>query len=160
MKSSTPIGVPSLQTASFLIRYTTVCGLLLVTSIDSATWSFTTAVLSGRIVTGEGCTASRTSTMSATLPLALLVFQLTSFFSSATVRLPPSLVGPVLQSLGFWSHSASDTENCFVVPEPVHPLSRSAAAVPMATRPPSPFEPVRMFPPVRRPQQRALRSTD
>jgi hypothetical protein len=88
--------------------------------------------------------------MSATLPLELLVFQLTSFFSSATVRLPPSFVGPVLQSLGFWSHSASDTENCFLEPEPVHPLRTSAAAVPMATRPASPFEPVRMFPPVRR----------
>ena len=110
-----------------------------------------TAVLFGSSTVGDGSTPKSAWLMSRMLPLELLRFQLTSFFSRARVIVPPVFVGPELQSFGLLSHCASETEDCLADSDdddPPHAVTTSIDAAPTATRLTSLFVTIPISPPV------------
>src|SRR2546421_10696875 len=102
---------------------------------------------------GEGTRPLMTCEVSYVFPSPSKMFQFGHVFSEASTSVPPAFVGPLLQVFGFASHSAKPGEDCcwFVPPPPLlvpqaPRISTDAAAI--ATRPPSLFDRVRIFPPV------------
>src|SRR3954453_3469642 len=111
MKSLAEIGVPSSQTASLRILNTSVIGSLLVSFGSSENRSgFQRTDESGSVMNGTGSRPVMTCAVSNVEPSVSNTFQLGSFFSIATVNVPPCLVGPLLQVLGFVSQSAKPGE--------------------------------------------------
>src|SRR5262245_54175264 len=93
-----------------------------------------------------------TCDVSNVLPSESKTFQFEIVFSSATTIEPPAFVGPLLHSLGFSSQAANPGDDCCFVPPPPplvpHAPIASTDAAAIATKPPSPLDRVRIFPPV------------
>src|SRR5688572_27866483 len=104
---------------------------------------------------GWGRTPFMIMDVSNVLPSLSWMFQFWIFFSIATVMVPPCLVGPLLHSFGFVSQVAKpgDVWAWLSPPSPLvaQALTTSTDAAAIATKPPSPLDRVRIFPPVKLP---------
>ena len=101
--------MPSFQTASGLILYVTVNGLSLVTSADVSRSVFIVDLRSGDVKKVYGTSGLVIIAVQSTFPSEEMTFQLSMFFSAATVTVPPCCswsAGTELQVFGLVAQSA------------------------------------------------------